>query len=311
VSKILVTGGSGFIGTSVCNMLVKEGYEVHNLDRVKKVIPGTKQHWMDLGNTELLDQILCEHQYDAVIHLASEHEVGRSIVEPELYYENNVVNTISLLRLMKKHGIDKLIMSSSSSVYGDADCYPTHEEMPKKPLSPYARTKAIMEDMLQDFDRAYGIQYTALRYFNAVGAGYTQEPATHIMPKLCQKVLSGETFNVYGGDYDTADGTCERDYTHLEDIAEAHILALNYLFNGGTSQILNIGEGYTWSVLEILEKFEEVTGEEVKYEFTDRREGDVMTTSSDSSKAKDLLGWEPSYNIEDMIKDAWEWEKNK
>jgi UDP-glucose 4-epimerase len=131
------------------------------------------------------------------------------------------------------------------------------------------------------------------------------------MPKLCQKVLSGETFNVYGGDYDTADGTCERDYTHLEDIAEAHILALNYLFNGGTSQILNIGEGYTWSVLEILEKFEEVTGEEVKYEFTDRREGDVMTTSSDSSKAKDLLGWEPSYNIEDMIKDAWEWEKNK
>lgn len=311
MTKVLVTGGSGFIGSHICEMLVSKGIETHNLDRVRKDIPGVKLHHVDLNNTDVLDQILCLNNYDTIIHMASEHEVGRSMHEPDVYYNNNVVNTINLLNLMVKHEVKNIVFSSSSSVYGNAESYPTDENTPKKPKSPYARTKSIIEDMLLDYDQAYGIKSVSLRYFNAVGSGYTQYPPTHIVPVMCNEQLSGGTFYINGTDYNTKDGTCERSYTHVTDISDAHLLAMDHLSDGGDSEVFNIGSEKTYSVLEMIGIFEEVTGQPLHQLTSNRRKGDVTITHADTSKAKEMLKWEPKYNIKEMIEDAFNWELKK
>lgn len=299
---ILVTGGSGYIGGQVCRLLVDAGHNVINVDRRKSDIPGVTLYPFDLDNHQLKGVIQLTKP-DTIMHFAADHEVGRSMSEPGVFYWNNVANTIALLNNAVEAGVKNFIFSSSSSVYGDIDNFPTTENTPKSPVSSYGLSKSIIEDILPDYKRAYGLNYAALRYFNAAGAspdnthGYKQEKASHIVPIISRKILAGEVVEVFGNDYDTADGTCERDYTHMFDIATAHLAADYYLSDGGESDIFNIGAGNSMSVLQVINAFERVLGITVHYEFVPRRDGDAPKTFADNTKAREAFGWEPLYEI--------------
>ena len=249
------------------------------------------------------------------MHFAADHEVGRSMSEPGVFYWNNVGNTIALLNHAVEAGVQNFIFSSSSSVYGDIDNFPTTESTPKSPVSSYGMSKSIIEDILPDYKRAYGLNYTALRYFNAAGAdpdnkhGYTQNPASHIVPIISRKILAGESVEVFGDDYNTADGTCERDYTHMFDIAMAHMAADNYLSDGGESDIFNIGAGNSMSVLQVIEAFEQVLDIKVDYTVGARREGDAPKTYADNTKAREQLGWQPMFDLEQIVAHSYAWEE--
>tara|TARA_Y100000389_G_scaffold198338_1_gene234686 strand:+ start:1807 stop:2775 length:969 start_codon:yes stop_codon:yes gene_type:complete len=313
---IVVTGGSGFIGGMVCRLLVDAGHNVINIDRVKKSIPGVTQYPFDINNNQLKG-VLELTKPDAVIHLAADHEVGRSVSEPDIFYKNNVANTIDLLNACVETNVKHFIYSSSSSVYGDVLVFPTTEELSMNPVSPYGRTKAMVETILKDYSNAHDITFTALRYFNAAGAdpegehGYVQDPASHIIPILCRKVLNDEVFTINGNDYETADGTCQRDYTHVSDIASAHLFAMNYLLDGGKSTSFNIGRGDSNSILEVIKAFEDINNVKLKTDIGTRRAGDPAITYAGVDKAKELLGWEPQYTLEDICKHAFEWENNR
>ena len=314
---VLVTGGSGFIGSAVCRILADAGHNVINIDPKKKEQAGVTQYPFSIDNHQVAGLINLVKP-ETIIHLAAEHEVGRSMKEPGVYYANNVANTISLLNHAVDAGVKHFIFSSSSSVYGETDQYPTPEHAHKNPISPYGMSKSIVEDILQDYEMAYGLKFTSLRYFNAAGAlpdnshGYTQDPATHLIPSICKKVAAGETVTIYGGDYNTADGTGSRDYTHVSDIALAHIVAMNYLSDENSeSGCFNIGSGNPATVLEVIKEFENVTGETVNYEIVDRRPGDAERNFSDTSLASETFGWQPQYTLTDIVEHAWAWETKK
>lgn len=312
---ILVTGGSGFIGTMICKLLADAGHNVVNLDRVKKTIPNVTQYPFDIDNHQVKG-LLKVIKPDTIIHLAADHEVGRSVLQPGVFYHNNVANSITLLNCAIETGVKNFIFSSSSSVYGDILSFPTDELTPKAPLSPYGKTKSWIEDALPDYETAYGLKFVSLRYFNAAGAdpelthGYTQEPASHLVPILCKKALANETVVINGNDYDTPDGTAVRDYTHVFDIATAHLAAINYLDDGGKSTTFNIGAGEPKSILEVIKTFEEL-GINIPYEFGPKRAGDPAITFADITKAKQLLGWSPIYKISDIVQHAWAWETKR
>ena len=311
---ILVTGGSGYIGGQVCRLLVDAGHNVINVDRRKSDIPGVTLYPFDLDNHQLKGVIQLTKP-DTIMHFAADHEVGRSMSEPGVFYWNNVANTIALLNHAVEAGVENFIFSSSSSVYGDIDTFPTTENTPKSPVSSYGLSKSIIEDILPDYKRAYGLNYAALRYFNAAGAspdnthGYKQEKASHIVPIISRKILAGEVVEVFGNDYDTADGTCERDYTHMFDIATAHLAADNYLSDGGESDIFNIGAGNSMSVLQVINAFERVLDTTVHYEFVPRRDGDAPKTFADNTKAREAFGWEPIYGLDDIVAHGHAWEE--
>lgn len=311
---IIVTGGSGFIGTAICTLLVQAGHNVINIDRKKKDIEGVTQYPFDIDNHQIKG-IIQLIRPDAIIHLAADHEVGRSVTEPAVYYANNVANTINLLNCAVEAGVKQFIYSSSSSVYGDADEYPTKEHTLCAPLSPYARTKHMVEQILEDYRKAYDFNYISLRYFNAAGAipdnshGYCQQPASHIVPIICRAALKEEVFVVNGNDYNTPDGTCMRDYTHVCDIANAHLASLNYLNDTECSDTFNIGSGSPNSVLDIIEAVIKVHGASLEYNIGPRREGDVEKTYADISRAEQLLGWTPQYSFEQIIEHAYAWEE--
>lgn len=315
---VLVTGGSGFIGIMVCLQLVEAGYNVINIDRdkKKKKLPGTTLYPFDISNHQV-DGIIQLTKPDTIIHLAADHEVGRSVQDPGVFYQNNVANTIGLVNSAIKAGVKNFVFSSTSSVYGDIHSFPTAESAPMLPVSPYGRSKAMVEQMLWDYTHAHGMRFVSLRYFNAAGAdpdmrhGYTQDPASHLVPIVCRNALSGDTLTVYGNDYDTPDGTCERDFTHVCDIASAHLCAIDYLDNGGDSDVFNIGAGNSTSVLGVVEALEHTTGAKVNYEFDNRRAGDPAKTHSDIAKAKKLLKWSPQYTINDIVEHAYQWEQFK
>ncbi len=313
---VLVTGGSGYIGGMVCRLLVAAGHNVINVDRVKKEIPGVTQYPFDLNNHQMKGVINLTKP-DSIMHFAADHEVGRSVTDPGVFYGNNVANTINLINNAVEAGVKKFIFSSSSSVYGDIQDFPTTEDTPTNPVSAYGLTKKMVEDMLPDYDRAYGLKFVNLRYFNAAGAdpqithGYTQKPASHLVPIIARAILNEETVQVFGGDYDTADGSAERDYTHVFDIATAHLAALNYLDDKGTSNTFNLGQSSPNSVMQVIEAFERVTGEKVNWELVDRRAGDPPKTYADISKAKQELGWSPIYGLDEIIEHSFEWEKKQ
>jgi UDP-glucose 4-epimerase len=313
---IIVTGGSGFIGTALCKLLVEAGHNVINIDRKKKDIEGVTLYPFDIDNHQVKGIIQLVRP-DAIIHLAADHEVGRSMVDPGIYYANNVANTINLLNCAVEAGVKEFIYSSSSSVYGDTDVVPTPEKHPREPQSPYARTKHMVEQILEDYRKAYDFNYVSLRYFNAAGAipdmshGYTQDPATHLVPILCRKAISGETLTINGSDYDsTADGTAARDYTHVCDIASAHLAALNYLHDTESSDVFNIGAGGSTTVLEMVAALADcdVTETALTTVLGPRRDGDVAQTCADVTKAKELLGWEAQYSLNDILEHAYAWE---
>ena len=303
---ILVTGGSGFIGSVTCSLLVQAGHNVINIDRVKRELPDVTQYPFDIDNHQLKG-IMELTKPDAIIHLAANHSVPKSIDDPAETYYNNVANSVSLLKNAVACGVKHFVFSSSSSVYGDSDMLLNSEIDPTNPLTPYGKSKLMIENVLEDYAIAYDFNYTALRYFNAAGSfeglGYQLDPKEHIIPIIVSKALKGEKLTINGNDYDTADGTCERDYTHVVDIASAHMAALNYLFDGGEGGAFNIGGGSSSSIDTVVAEVEKQLELTIDKEYGPRRDGDPAKTSANIAKAWDEMGWESSFTIQDIVRD--------
>lgn len=307
MEKVLVTGGNGFIGRNVCDQLLEEGYEPVVVDWENPV--GLPSFTISFDDRHVLG-IMKNNNIKKVIHLAADHEVGRSVEEPSVYYNNNVASSIRFLDMCIQAGVEQFIFSSSSSVYDCSEhfCY---EGSDVHGSSPYASTKIMFERILRDYENAYGIKTLSFRYFNAAGAspslrhGYTQEPATHLFPTLARCFLRGSQFTIHGDDYKTDDGTCIRDYTHVEDIARAHTYALRYQ---GPCSVFNLGLGEGYSVKQIVEKFERYTGKTIPVQIGQRRVGDDPRRAANSTLACQELNWKPKWTIDDMVKHAYEWE---
>lgn len=316
---ILVCGGAGYIGSHINKQLYKEGYETIVFDNL---IYGHREavKWGtfvkgDLKNIEDIEAIFQKYEIEAVFHFAAFAYVGESVQEPEKYYYNNVVNTLNFLQVMKKYGCKKIIFSSTCATYGEPERIPITEDMIQKPINPYGATKLMVERILQDYQKAYGLEYVVLRYFNAAGAdpegeiGESHNPETHIIP-LVLDAASGkrEDIKVFGTDYDTPDGSCVRDYIHVYDLATAHVLALHHLEAGKESLFLNLGNEAGTSVLEVISAVKKVTGKEFKVTLDERRAGDPAKLVGSSRKAQEVLGWKPIYGAIDVIVEhAWKW----
>ena len=311
---ILVTGGSGFIGSVTCKLLVDSGYNVINVDRVKRPMEGVTQYPFDINNSQIKGVIEMVKP-DAIIHLAAYHSVPKSIAEAKDYYQNNVENSIKLLNHAIDGDVKHFVFSSSSSVYGDSDNLLNSEIDRISPKTPYGRTKAIVETILEDLSAVHNFTFNSLRYFCAAGSyeglGYQLNPKEHIMPILVDKAMSGEQFTVHGDDYDTIDGTPVRDYTHVFDIATAHLASLHYLFDGGESGIFNIGAGSPKSIKQVIAEVEAQTEKTVNVEYGPKREGDAAKTDANISKAMDLFGWEPVHSLEDIVRSEIEYQTSK
>ena len=315
---ILVAGGSGYIGSHVCKMLAKEGFDIIVYDNLSKGYESFARWGRfvlgDISDERQLDLVFSRFKIDAVMHFCASIEVGESVVDPEKYYINNVSNTLTLLKVMNRYNVKKFIFSSSAAVYGMPDKVPIEEEAPKKPINPYGWTKLMVEQILQDYDRAYNLKSICFRYFNAAGAdpdgeiGEAHNPETHLIPLIIDAALGKrESIKIYGTDYDTKDGTCIRDYIHVNDLARAHILGLKMLLDGGKSDVFNLGSESGFSVREIIDIVKKVTEKDFKVIETERRPGDPAVLVAKSEKAKRILGWKIEYSIEEIIKTAWNW----
>ena len=321
--KVFVTGGAGYIGSHVVKALGKKGYEILVYDNLstghKEAILYGRLVEGDLSDKNLLKKTLLDFKPDAVMHFAAFIEVGESVRKPLKYYRNNTSNTINLLETMIETGINNFIFSSTAAVYGNPEVVPVKEDAPIKPINPYGQSKAFVEKILKDLNEAEkDFRYVSLRYFNVAGAdpegelGQSYENATHLITRAL-KTAKGEHEKLYifGTDYPTPDGTCIRDFIHVNDLAQAHILALEYLLSGGDSDIFNCGYGHGYSVKEVVETAKKVTGIDFPVEETERREGDPAILIADSTKLKNKLKWKPEYDdLEFIIKTAWNWEKN-
>jgi len=318
---ILVVGGAGYIGSHMVKMLLGHGYSVVTLDNLstgyRDAVLGGKFVLGDLADRALLDKLFSERKIDGVMHFASFIQVGESVQNPAKYYENNVVNTLNLLDAMVAHDVKRFIFSSSAAVYGEPIRVPIDEAHPKNPINPYGRSKWMVEQMLADYDRAYALKSIRLRYFNAAGAdpegqlGERHEPETHLIPLVLQ-AASGrrESVQVFGRDYDTPDGTCIRDYVHVTDLCEAHLLALGRLLQGGASAAFNLGNGNGFSVQQVIDAAHKVAGETILVKDAPRREGDPARLVADASQARKELGWNPRYSeLEMIVSHAWQWEQ--
>ena len=319
---ILICGGAGYIGSHINKQLHKEGYETIVLDNL---IYGHKEavKWGtfikgDLANIDEIEAVFEKYPIEAVYHFAAFAYVGESVSEPEKYYYNNVVNTLNLLQVMRKHGCNKIIFSSTCATYGEPEKVPITEDMPQNPINPYGMTKLTVERIFKDYRKAYGLQFAVLRYFNAAGAdpdgelGESHTPETHLIP-LVLDAASGKRadIKVFGTDYDTPDGSCIRDYIHVTDLADAHVRALRYLEAGGEGDLFNLGNTIGTSVLEVVESVKRVTGRKFTVTFSDRRPGDPAKLVGSSEKARRVLGWEPKYGAIDMIvSHAWNWHEH-
>lgn len=272
----------------------------------------------DLCDKTALDSIFTSHNIIAVIHFAAFAYVGESVSEPSKYYRNNIANTLNLLESMRAHNVRHIIFSSTCATYGNPLSLPITESHPQNPINPYGYTKLVVENMLQDFARAYSLNYVILRYFNAAGAsmlfdlGESHEPETHLIPLLLQTALGQRAcLSVFGDDYESRDGSCVRDYIHIDDLASAHILALKHLLNGGGSEVFNLSNGEGFSVFELIKCAEKLCGKKIPYRVEKRRAGDPATLIGDSTKAREILGWKPHfYDIETILKSALRWHTN-
>ncbi len=321
--NLLVIGGCGYVGSHMLKCLLKAGHQVVVLDDLstgfRDSMLGGELVIGGCGDRELLDELFSSIKFDGVLHFASLIQVGESVVEPAKYYQSNVAKTLTLLEAMKDHGVGPLIFSSTAAVFGEPEYTPIDEAHPCQPINPYGMSKHMVEAMLEDFDTAYGLRSVALRYFNVAGAdseariGERHEPETHLVPLALHATLGRRpTLKVFGRDYDTPDGTCIRDYIHVDDLADAHLLALEYLWSGGTSAAFNLGNGSGFSVQEILDMVEQIAGKSVPAEDAPRRDGDPARLLADASLAKSVLGWKPRYAaLETIVRHAWEWEQKR
>ncbi|TAH63439.1 MAG: UDP-glucose 4-epimerase GalE [Gottschalkiaceae bacterium] len=320
---ILVCGGAGYIGSHCVYDLIENGEKVIVVDNlqtghINAIHKEAIFYQGDIKEINFLNTVFSKHEIEAVIHFAANSLVGESMIDPLKYYNNNVHGTEILLKAMAINNTKKIVFSSSAAVYGETKTFPIKESDTTEPTNPYGETKLAMEKMMKWADIAYGIKYVALRYFNVAGAhprgliGEDHNPETHLIPLILQVPLNKrEKIFIYGDDYPTRDGTCIRDYIHVKDLINGHILALEYLRKDNESNIFNLGNGLGFSVKEIIEAAEYVTGFSINKEFTARRHGDPAILVSSSQKAKEILGWEPQYtDIRDIISSAWKFHKN-
>lgn len=317
---VLVCGGAGYIGSHVVRALYDAGREVVVYDNLQKghkqaVPSGVSLVVGDLRDKETLRKVFQEYAIDSVIDFAADSLVGESVTKPLQYYNNNVYGTLSLLEVMQEVGVKYIVFSSTAATYGEPEKTPILESDRTEPTNPYGDTKLAVEKMLKWSDAAYGMKYTVLRYFNAAGAhssgeiGEDHQPESHLIPLVLQTALGKrEKIMVFGEDYPTPDGSCLRDYIHVSDLADAHILALDRIVAGGESRTYNLGNGEGFSVKEIIHIAREVTGREIKAEMVERRAGDPAVLVASSEKAKEELGWKPKYNeVRSIIESAWQW----
>ncbi len=313
--KILVTGGAGYIGSITVQHLLRHGHEVLVIDDLSRgyahnVAP-ERLHVLRLQDTDAVAKLL--DGVEAVVHFAAYIAVGESTREPELYFSNNVGGTLSLLEAMARARVRRIVFSSTAAVYGNPQQSPIPEDAPFAPVSPYGESKTIVERILGELDRLRGLRSVALRYFNACGAepeagfGEEHQPETHLIPLLLRAAATGEPIQIFGTDYPTSDGTCIRDYIHVSDLAEAHVVALDHLIAGGGSDAFNAGTGAGQTVLEVLRTVEAVTGRRVPFTTAPRREGDAAELVADSQKLQRVLGWKPKRSeLREIVRDAWE-----
>ena len=319
MKTILVTGGAGFIGSHACKALANAGYlplTVDNLERghAQAVKWGPLEH-ADIRDERAIRSIFEHWRPEAVLHFAAYAYVGESIVEPLKYYQTNVGGTSALLKACVTSGCNRIVCSSSCATYGIPVTLPIAENHPQQPINPYGFTKLVVERMLHDADSAHGIKHVSLRYFNAAGAdpdgelGERHDPETHLIPLVLRAALDQRSsIKVFGNDYPTADGTCVRDYVHVSDLADAHVAALEWLFDESTSETFNLGTGHGYSVAQIVHAAEEITGKDIMAELSARRPGDPPTLISDPTKATRTLGWKPKFPaVEEQIRHAWRW----
>ena len=318
--KVLVVGGAGYIGSHMVKMLLDSGHQVITFDNLssgfRDAVLGGDFVNGDLADTALLCDVFEQYKPDAVMHFASYIQVGESVLHPAKYYFNNFTNTLNLLNTMVRYKVNNFIFSSTAAVFGEPEYVPIDEIHPKTPLNPYGRSKLMVEQILVDYERAYGLKSVCLRYFNAAGAdptallGERHEPETHLIPLVLQAISGKRThISVFGRDYDTPDGTCIRDYIHIVDLCSAHLLALTRLLIDGISQRFNLGNGAGFSVQEVISVAEQVTGKKVKVIDAPRRDGDPARLVADATLAKSMLGWMPIYtDLSTIISHAWAWE---
>jgi len=319
--KILVAGGAGYIGSHTTKELIKEGFEVVVFDNFstgkRELLTGGELFEGDLMDREAIKKAFEEKNIEAVLHFASLIQVGESYTDPQKYYTHNLITSLNLLDVMLEAGIKYFVFSSSAAVYGEPLQNPIPESHPLNPINPYGQTKFFVEKVIQDYERAYGLKFISLRYFNAAGAdpegnlGELHDPETHLIPNILLFLLGKKkSFEIFGTDFPTKDGTAVRDYIHVTDLAKAHVLALKKLLKSSQSEFINLGTNKGYSVLEIINKTEEITGEKVLYEEGPRREGDVPVLLASREKAEQILGWKLSHsNIETIIETAWNWHK--
>ncbi|WP_251440948.1 UDP-glucose 4-epimerase GalE [Veillonella intestinalis] len=317
--NILVTGGAGYIGSHTVRALQKAGHTPVVLDNLSRghveSLPANVEFInMDIADTALVN-LLKEKQIDGVMHFAAHSQVGESMTNPMIYYENNVVGSFQLIEAVRQAGVKYFVFSSTAAVYGEPEVVPIKEDARLAPTNVYGRTKLMIEQMLQDYSNIYGLRYVALRYFNAAGAdssgeiGEDHTPETHLIPLILEAALGKRpNITIFGTDYDTADGTCVRDYIHVNDLASAHILSMEYLRDGGASNYFNLGSGNGFSVKEIVDTTKSVTGVDFPVVIGERRAGDPGTLIASSEKAQTVLGWKPIHSdVTQVIKDAWQW----
>lgn len=317
--NILVAGGAGYIGSHVALDLYRNGHNPIIFDNLVKghaeAVKAGKFIEGDIGNPELVKKIIREEQIEAVVHLCAYSLVGESVVEPAKYFQNNLVSGLAFLDTLRECGVKRFVFSSTAAVFGEPERTPIPEEHPKNPTNPYGLSKLAFEGILNAYDRAYGMKFMALRYFNAAGADFQEEigedhqPESHLIPVVLQ-VATGERthIEVYGTDYPTPDGTCVRDYIHVNDLAQAHRLAIEALANGKESTVYNLGNGLGFSNRQVIETARKITGKELPLKEGPRRPGDPAILVASSDKIQNELGWNPKYpDLETIIKSAWNW----
>lgn len=323
---ILVTGGAGYIGSHTVLALKQAGFDVIILDNLvyghRDLVENVLQVKLivgDTGDRALLDDLFKNHKIAAVMHFSAYAYVGESVSDPAKYYRNNVIGTLTLLEAMLAASVTKFVFSSTCATYGVPQVVPIPEDHPQNPINPYGATKLMVERILTDFDLAYGLKSVRFRYFNAAGShpngllGEDHNPETHLIPLVLLTALGKrESISVFGTDYPTADGTCIRDYIHVSDLADAHVLGLEYLLKGGDSEVFNLGNGNGFSVKEVIETAKQVTGRDIKVVECERRPGDPPALMGSGEKARNILGWHPQYScLKDIITHAWQWHQKR
>lgn len=319
--SVLVTGGAGYVGSHTVKELSRRGWRVIVFDNLSRGHREAARYGDlvegDLADEKALAELFSRQRIEAVLHFAALAYVGESVADPRRYYEGNVGNTLKLLGAMLDHGVSRFILSSTCAVYGEPERLPLTEDHPLRPINPYGMSKLVIERVLSDYDRAYGLRYISLRYFNAAGAdpegelGERHEPETHLIPRLLLAALGRlESVEIFGADYPTADGTCVRDYVHVSDLATAHARAVEWLLDGGPSETFNVGTGRGHTVMEVVEACRRVAGRPIEVPVGPRRPGDPAVLVCSNERVRQRLGWEPRFtDLEEIVATAWKWHR--